>query len=83
MVIARRQQPVLSVKATVFEDGPPMWLRPACAYIELNAPITPSVGEVAASVGVSSARLIGGFRYFLGFTPSEFLAELSGRPEST
>ena len=58
-----------------------MWLGPACAYIELNAPTT-SVCEVAIAVRVSPARLLGGFRHFLGFTPSEFLEELSSRAVS-
>ncbi|MBB93309.1 MAG: AraC family transcriptional regulator [Rhodobacteraceae bacterium] len=60
------------------EDGAraaaPGYVRRAEQILEAEAREAPTIGEVAARVGVSARTLSGGFRRFRGVSPREFLA---------
>ncbi|MBY6046516.1 AraC family transcriptional regulator [Vannielia litorea] len=60
------------------EDGAraaaPGYVRRAEEIMEAEAREAPSIGEVAARVGVSARTLSGGFRRFRGLSPRDFLA---------
>ncbi len=53
----------------------PRHVRAAEAYMRANAFEAPTIGEVAAAVGVSARTLSGGFRRFRDMTPRDFLRE--------
>lgn len=53
----------------------PRYVRAAEAFMRAHAVEVPTIGEVAAAVGVSVRTLSGGFRRFRDMTPREFLRE--------
>ena len=52
---------------------PPRWLRTACELIQDCPSDTPTIRDVAKTVGVHSAHLARVFRTFLGCTPGDLL----------